>query len=207
MTTYKRPLIGDLPETEVFWTPLPAGVPDEELTVEQIKASIPYRIRIGKCGPRKMRNRTIPKPGKKPRRHFGKRKPSNKSPEARKRISEAAKKHGHRKSRRGVPDGMWREDMVRIRAAADRDAKIIIGSLMAKGKLTIDERDELGREVLEYCAGVVRSGIDSTSDRLKAAKMLLDKCVEPPVSSTRVTVEGAEGWLMKVLEDEKKAKE
>lgn len=100
---------------------------------------------------------------------------------------------------------MWRKDMERVRAAADRDAKIIIESLMKQGKLTIDERDALGREALEYCASVVRASIDTTSDRLKAARMILDKCVEAPVSATKVTVEGAEGWLMKVLEDEKKA--
>lgn len=127
------------------------------------------------------------------------------TPERRERQREICRRNGAAGSRVGVPNGMSRKQMDQIRSVALAEAKIIVERLIKMAKVTVDEKDAMGREALEFAVSVVRAQMDSTADRLKAAKLVIDVCLERPVQKNETMLTTTEDWLKSVADEEQRS--
>lgn len=89
----------------------------------------------------------------------------------------------------------------RLRSDAVLEASQIITFLkdkgfMAKPTTTDEHRAE---EAMEYAVSVIRSGIESTGNRLSATKIIADFCKLKPTTTTEVTISKAEDFLASCL--------
>jgi hypothetical protein len=100
--------------------------------------------------------------------------------------------------RTGVRDGMagTKHILKTIRQKRTDEAERII-DLMVEKKI-IEEPDEMAREALGYAISVVRtsSDVEKTTDKLKAASLVLEYTRTKPTSKSEVTLNKAEDFLM-----------
>lgn len=100
------------------------------------------------------------------------------------------------KTRRGIPDGMRREDAEAAWAEARRKAKID----MANIKTIITIEDDRAEEALVSTLEIMRSPMNQTM-RLAAARQVLEWTRAKPAAKSEVTVNAAEAWLAQIAEE------
>ena len=112
-------------------------------------------------------------------------------------------------TRRGIPDGFGgQKDLVlELRAKAKAEAKEIVQYMKKQNMIDDDPRAE---EALEAMIGIVRAKDDKmnvplyrASDRISAAKVVLDFTKQKPASKVDATVTKAEDFLAAVVADMK----
>lgn len=118
------------------------------------------------------------------------------------------------KARRRSTNGMWQADgsyfgqqqNQRDIAAASRFAEEILNKLKREGKLSEEAKTKEGHEVLKEVVTIViakrsddpKAHVHSVGERLKAASIALPYLIPKPESSTKVTVQTAEDFLLGV---------
>jgi len=98
--------------------------------------------------------------------------------------------------RRGVPDGMRREEAEKLWAEARRKAKIDMENI----KKVMPDLNESAAEALETTLTIMRSPMNQDM-QLKAARQVLEWTMAKPVNKTEMTVNAAEAWLAQIAEE------
>lgn len=103
--------------------------------------------------------------------------------------------------RKGVPDGMRKEEAMRLWDISRTKAKETMANLRNAGVL--DGSDPRGEEALEKALEVMRSPMNQQTC-LAAAKLVLEYTKAKPVAKSELTVNKAEDWLAAVIADAQK---
>lgn len=101
-------------------------------------------------------------------------------------------------SRRGIFDGMTREESEASWARARESANRTVDKMIEKGILESD--DDLAADALRESVTIMRSD-SNTVTRLKAARQVLEWTKAKPESKSKVTVQTAEDWLAAIAAD------
>jgi hypothetical protein len=104
------------------------------------------------------------------------------------------------KCRKGVPDGMRREEAEQMWVIAKKKAKEDMAKLEKAG--LIDPTDEHAREAMQSTLEVMRSPMNQQI-RLQAARQVLEWTRAKPATKTEMTVNAAEAWLASLAEEPK----
>lgn len=107
------------------------------------------------------------------------------------------------RSRAGVPDGMRKEEAMKLWAEARKKAQVHMANLKKLGLLS---DDEIVVKATNATLEILESPLNQDM-RLKAARQLLEWFKAKPVSKSEVTVNAAEAWLASIAEDANKAEE
>ena len=105
---------------------------------------------------------------------------------------------GRLPSRKGVPDG-WkgrREEVVQIKAEAEREAERIMAHLAQDGYIDETDLDEkAGNSALRMALAIVHDRTEKSEVRLKAATLVANFTKSRPVQKVETVVSPAEAWL------------
>lgn len=101
---------------------------------------------------------------------------------------------------KGLPDGMGAKAFAAHKAEIEATTKIIMGKLVKDNELNPTD-DAYAIEALETAVNVMRMQGD-VRNKLGAAKLVLEYTKAKPSTKSEVTVNTAEDFLAKVLEDE-----
>lgn len=104
-----------------------------------------------------------------------------------------------RSSRRGVPDGMRRDEADARWAEAKELAKKDMANLKNAGVISPD--DERAEEAMLATLEIMRSPMN-VRERLAAARQVLEWTKAKPASKTEMTVNAAEAWLASLAESD-----
>lgn len=110
------------------------------------------------------------------------------------------KRKGTATFRAGVPDGMRKEEALKVWAAAEDSAKRTIEA-MTKNGVFANEDDPRAIEALEFNITTMRGKHDIRA-RLQAASKILEYTKSKPVAKSEVTLNKAEDWLAEVSASE-----
>ena len=106
------------------------------------------------------------------------------------------------KSRKGIPDGMRREEAEEAWALARQKAKEDMANLKKAG--IMDASDERAEEAMVATLEVMRSPMNQQT-QLQAARQVLEWTKAKPASKSEMTVNAAEAWLASLAEGEDKS--
>lgn len=105
------------------------------------------------------------------------------------------------KTRKGVPDGMRREEAEQMWIEARKKAKEDMAKLEKAG--LIDPADEQASEAMQATLEVMRSPMNQQI-RLQAARQVLEWTKAKPASKQEMTINAAEAWLASLADGEDK---